>query len=74
VLPVKFDGGLSILFLRNKQRFEKNGRQKFAFSNSSALSQMTSRVRQTYDEMEIFIRTRGKRTNKQIQCVYNDYE
>jgi hypothetical protein len=30
VLPVKFDGGLSISVLRNKQLFKINGRQKFS--------------------------------------------
>jgi hypothetical protein len=32
MLPVKYDGGLSMSVLKNKQLFKKNGRQKFTFS------------------------------------------
>jgi hypothetical protein len=35
VLSVKFDGGLFITILKNKQLFKKKGRQKFTFSRSS---------------------------------------
>jgi hypothetical protein len=38
VSSVKFKGGLYISVLRNKQLFEKNGGQKFAFSKSSNFS------------------------------------
>jgi hypothetical protein len=41
--PVKFDSGLSISFLRNRQLFAKKGCQKITFSNSSKFSLFTLR-------------------------------
>jgi hypothetical protein len=37
VLPVIFDGGLSISGLRNRQFFEENGRQKVKYDNKRHL-------------------------------------